>query len=114
MRDDGFAGLQQYRRPRGMGGATKGGLDTGAILVLTLIGYATGIDPMALMSGAEMVVGGNGDVVSTAGRQGVPADATGARSWPGSAAKLRRLGARSCRSSEVCSTRGQSWCCFPE
>ena len=61
---------------RGMGGFAKGGLRIGTILILTLIGYATGIDPSALIGGAEMITG-NGPAVSTAGREGVPADATG-------------------------------------
>ncbi len=42
-----------------MGGATKGGLGIGAIVVLSLIGWATGIDPRLLIGGAEMVTGGS-------------------------------------------------------
>jgi len=75
MRDDDLRASGNIEDRRGMGGATKGGLGIGAILILTLIGYATGIDPMALINGAEMVAGG--DAVSTPGRQGAPADPTG-------------------------------------
>jgi predicted metalloprotease len=77
MRDDDLRASSNIEDRRGMGGATKGGLGVGAIVILTLIGYATGIDPMALISGAEMVAGGSDQAVSTPGRQGVPADATG-------------------------------------
>ena len=35
-----------------------GGLGIGAILILALIGYATGIDPRILIGGAEVVTGG--------------------------------------------------------
>lgn len=77
MRDDDLRASRNIEDRRGMGGTTKGGLGVGAMLVLTLIGYATGIDPMALISGAEVVVGGNDQAVLTPGRQGVPADATG-------------------------------------
>jgi predicted metalloprotease len=78
MRDEDLRASGNIEDRRGMGGATKGGLGIGAILVLTLIGYATGIDPMALINGAEMVAGGNDQAVSTPARQGVPTDATGA------------------------------------
>jgi predicted metalloprotease len=78
MRDDDLRASSNIEDRRGMGGAAKGGLGIGAIVILTLIGYATGIDPMALISGAEMVAGGNGQAVSALDRQGVPTDATGA------------------------------------
>ena len=35
----------------------RGGLGIGAILILCLIGWATGIDPRVLIGGAEMVTG---------------------------------------------------------
>ena len=38
-------------------GIGTGGLGIGAIIVLTLIGYATGIDPRILIGGAEIVTG---------------------------------------------------------
>src|ERR1700757_491360 len=39
-----------------MGG---GGLGIGAVIVLGLVGWALGIDPSVLISGAEIVTGGN-------------------------------------------------------
>ncbi|HKM62931.1 MAG TPA: neutral zinc metallopeptidase [Acidisphaera sp.] len=77
MRDDDLRASDNVEDRRGMGGATKGGLGIGAILILTLLGWATGIDPRMLIGGAEMVTGGGGPAVSQPGRQGVPADATG-------------------------------------
>jgi len=48
-----------------IGGGT-GGLGIGAILVLGLIGYFTGIDPRILIGGAEILTGsGNGSVTSS-------------------------------------------------
>lgn len=45
-------------------------------MLLTLIGYATGIDPGDLIGGAELMTE-SGQPVSAPARQGVPADATG-------------------------------------
>ena len=44
----------------GGGGFTvgRGGLGIGAIVILSLIGWATGIDPRVLINGAEVVTGG--------------------------------------------------------
>ena len=39
----------------GISGVGKGGLGIGAVLVLTLIGWVTGINPAALIGGAEQV-----------------------------------------------------------
>ena len=61
-----------------MGGVGAGGLGIGAIVVLTLIGWATGIDPSALIGGAEMVTNGNQATQSATGRQGAPTDEMGA------------------------------------
>jgi len=62
---------------RGMGGAAKGGLGIGAIVILTLIGWATGIDPNTLIGGAEMMSEDGGQAISTPGREGAPGDSTG-------------------------------------
>lgn len=43
------------RRGSGIGGVGAGGLGIGAILVLTLIGWVTGIDPSVLIGGAQQV-----------------------------------------------------------
>ena len=77
MRDDDLRASGNIEDRRGMGGATKGGLGIGAIVILTLLGWATGIDPRMLIGGAEMVTGGNGPAVSAPGQQGVPTDQMG-------------------------------------
>src|SRR3954454_21699634 len=43
------------RRGFGMGGVGAGGLGIGAVLILTLIGWVTGINASALINGAEEV-----------------------------------------------------------
>ena len=62
-----FPGIDQYRGParrwRRCGGGFQvggGGLGIGAILVLALIGYFTGIDPRVLIGGAQILVGNGG------------------------------------------------------
>jgi predicted metalloprotease len=78
MRDDDLRPSSNIDDRRGMGGATKGGLSIGVIVVLGLISWATGIDPRVLIGGAEMIAGGNAPTQSTVqGRQGTPTDATG-------------------------------------
>ena len=50
-----------------------GGLGLGAIIVLALIGYFTGIDPRVLIGGAEMVTGaGHGTISQSAGNVARP------------------------------------------
>ena len=61
----------------GLGGVLGGGghLGIGAVIVLSLIGYALGIDPRTLISGAEMVQGlGGGQTQSAPPSRAVPAD----------------------------------------
>ena len=48
-----------------LGGGT-GGLGIGAIIVLSLIGYFTGIDPRILIGGAELVTGASNSAASSA------------------------------------------------
>jgi len=55
MRDDDLRSSSNIEDRRGMGGVARGGLGIGAVAVLTLIGWATGIDPSVLIGGAEMV-----------------------------------------------------------
>ncbi len=55
MQDDDLRASGNIEDRRGMRGATRGGLGIGVILVLTLVGWATGIDPRLLIGGAEMV-----------------------------------------------------------
>jgi len=62
-----------------MGG---GGLGIGTIVVLSLLGWAFGIDPSILIGGAEMVRGGGGyqqpyQPVPRSQRSGTPSDPTG-------------------------------------
>ena len=67
------------RRGMSMGGASAGGLGIGAIAILTLIGWATGIDPRMLIGGAEVVTGA-GRPAQTQQAQvapGTPNDAVG-------------------------------------
>ncbi len=77
MQDDDLRASSNVEDRRGMGGAVKGGLGIGAILVLSLIGWATGIDPRLLIGGAELVTGGNGSAGSVSVQQGTPTDQTG-------------------------------------
>jgi predicted metalloprotease len=77
MQDDDLRPSTNIDDRRGMGGATKGGLSIGVIVVLGLISWATGIDPRLLIGGAEMVAGGGQPAQTVQGRQGTPTDATG-------------------------------------
>jgi predicted metalloprotease len=68
------------RRGRGPGiGVRSGGLGIGAVVVLSLLGWALGIDPSVLIGGAQMVAGGGNAPVAQSGPapRGAPADATG-------------------------------------
>jgi len=62
MRWDDFRSSSNVEDRRGMGGggglARGGGLGIGAVMILTLVGWALGIDPRLLIGGAEMVAGG--------------------------------------------------------
>jgi len=77
MRDDDLRASSNVEDRRGMGGAARGGLGLGAIVVLSLIGWATGIDPSLLISGAEMVTGSDAPGQAPSGRSGTPTDQVG-------------------------------------
>jgi predicted metalloprotease len=78
MEDDDLRASTNIEDRRGMRGSTKGGLGIGAIIVLGLLGWATGIDPRLLIGGAELLTGGGQTVQQSApGRQGTPTDAIG-------------------------------------
>jgi len=77
MEDDDLRASTNIEDRRGMRGQTKGGLGIGAIIVLGLLGWATGIDPRLLIGGAELLTGGQTVQQSAPGRQGTPTDAMG-------------------------------------
>ena len=79
MREDDLRESSNVEDRRGMSGAGKGGLGIGAVVVLTLIGWATGINPAALIGGAEQVQQTLNPQPQTAqqGRQGAPTDEMG-------------------------------------
>ncbi len=82
MQDDDLRASSNIEDRRGMsggGGIGRGGLGVGAILVIGLLSWATGIDPRLLLGGAELVSGGGAPHATQAvqGRQGVPSDQMG-------------------------------------
>jgi predicted metalloprotease len=78
MQDDDLRASNNIEDRRGMSGTLQGGLGIGAVLVLSLIGWATGIDPRVLIGGAEMVAGSNSSSSSVLpAQQGAPADRIG-------------------------------------
>jgi uncharacterized protein len=80
MREDDLRASDNVEDRRGSGFAVRGGgLGLGAVVVLTLLGWALGINPAALIDGAQMVAGGDTPSVSqsNAGRAGAPTDQMG-------------------------------------
>jgi len=90
MQDDDLrpsSNIEDRRGQSGGGGGFtvgRGGLGIGAIIVLSLIGWATGIDPRVLIGGAEVVTGGGQPAGQYAPQQpqqkvqaGTPTDAAG-------------------------------------
>jgi uncharacterized protein len=79
MRWEDFRGSTNVEDRRGMGiPGGRGGLGIGTVLILGLVGWALGIDPRLLISGAEMVAGGrDGGTVQQQGRPGAPEDEQG-------------------------------------
>lgn len=79
MREDDLRESSNVEDRRGMSGVGKGGLGIGAVIVLTLIGWATGINPAALIGGAEQVQQTLNPQQQQAqqGRQGAPTDEMG-------------------------------------
>jgi len=73
--------IEDCRGSPGFGGMRTGGLGIGAIVALSLVGWALGINPAVLINGAEQVTGG-GPVVSQSaparpGVSGTPNDQVG-------------------------------------
>jgi uncharacterized protein len=70
---------------RGQGGGFgvpvgRGGLGLGTIVILGLIGWALGINPLVLIEGAQMVAGGGNAPITqqqSSGQQGAPGDKMG-------------------------------------
>ena len=77
MQDDELRQSSNVEDRRGVGGAAAGGLGIGAIVVLTLIGWATGIDPRALIGGAEVVTGAGQPTQQAQVTPGTPTDEMG-------------------------------------
>jgi len=77
MEEDDLRASTNIDDRRGMSGATRGGLGIGAINVVTLLSWATGINPALLFQGAQMVEGVGNQTQSAPGRQGTPTDQTG-------------------------------------
>ncbi|MCB8820312.1 KPN_02809 family neutral zinc metallopeptidase [Microvirga rosea] len=76
MRWDDFRTSSNVEDRRGIPGGA-GGLGIGTIVVLGLLGWALGIDPRILISGAEMMSGGGGGYQQQQGKQGTPQDEMG-------------------------------------
>jgi len=77
MRYDDLRESSNIEDRRGMSGVARGGIGIGAAIVLTLLGWATGIDPSVLLGEAERVTGGGQTYQSQQGRQGAPTDQIG-------------------------------------
>ena len=79
MREDDLRESSNVEDRRGISGVGKGGLGIGAVVVLTLIGWVTGINPAALIGGAEQVQQtlAPQQQQSQAGQQGAPKDQMG-------------------------------------
>jgi uncharacterized protein len=71
MRWDDFRRSSNVEDERGSGGGGlpggAGGLGLGTIIILGLIGWALGIDPSALINGAQILQGGGGEVTQQSG-----------------------------------------------
>ena len=81
MQDDDLRPSSNIDDRRGQGGLPGGigGLGLGATVVLGLLGWALGINPLTLIEGAQMVAGGDSmpQTRQQTGRQGTPTDQTG-------------------------------------
>ena len=78
MRWEDFRTSTNVEDRRGMGiPGGRGGLGIGTIVILGLLGWALGIDPRLLISGAEMMQGGGAQQEQQEGRRGAPTDEMG-------------------------------------
>src|SRR5215813_712022 len=76
MRLDELPTSDRVEDRRGMTAGRAGGIGIGTVLVLTLIGWAIGIDPRLLIGGAEQFSGGS-QTQQQQGPTGTPSDETG-------------------------------------
>jgi predicted metalloprotease len=81
MQDDDLRPSSNIDDRRGQRGLPRGsgGLGLGTIVVLGLVGWALGINPLTLIEGAQMIAGGGGlpQTQQQTGQQGTPTDQTG-------------------------------------
>ena len=77
MRDEDLRASSNIDDRRGSSGMVRGGLGLGAVAVLTLIGWVTGIDPSVLIGGVEQIQSGGAPVTQQRGQAGVPNDEVG-------------------------------------
>jgi len=83
MREDDLresSNIEDRRGSPGGGGLRTGGLGVGAVVVLSLIGWAFGIDPSVLIDGAQQVAGNapvSSQTAPTQARPGTPGDDVG-------------------------------------
>jgi predicted metalloprotease len=61
----------------GGGGGRRGGLGIGALIIVGLIAWATGIDPRIILGGMEMIQGPGTQQTTQQGKQGTPDDEIG-------------------------------------
>src|SRR4029450_1187984 len=76
MRLDELPRSQRVEHRRRMTPGRAGGVGIGTVVVLSLIGWALGIDPRMLIGGAEQMSGG-GQAEQQQGPAGAPSDETG-------------------------------------
>lgn len=78
MRDDDLRASGNIDDRRGRPGVRTGGLGIGAVVVLSLLGWAFGFDPSVLINGAEQVTAGRSPASQDGpARPGVPEDEVG-------------------------------------
>ncbi len=77
MNEDDLRVSQNVEDRRGMGAAGAGGLGIGAVVVLTLIGWVTGINPATLIGGAEQLGLGQSAPTQSSTAPGAPNDQVG-------------------------------------